>query len=46
MLNALVDLIWIFGVVRLIWWIMESPNYDFEELIKLFMQVSELIEAL
>ena len=44
-LDVLMSLTWIFGTMCLIWWIMKIPNYDFEELVELIMQVSELIEA-
>jgi len=44
-LDVLIDMLWMFGAFCLFWWIMESPSYDFEELIELVMQASELMEA-
>ena len=44
-LEVLVDLIWMFGAFCLNWWIRKSPNYDFEELVVLVIQVSEHVEA-
>jgi len=38
-------LIWMFGAFCIIWWIMESPIYDIKKLVKLVMQLSELMEA-
>ena len=39
-------MLWMFGALCLIWWIMKSPSFDFEELIELVMQVSELMRAI
>ena len=44
-LDVLMGLIWMFGPFFLILWIMESPNYEFEELIELLIQVRECVEA-
>ena len=44
-LDVLLGLIWMFGTFFLISWIMESPNYNFEELVEFVIQVSEHVEA-
>ena len=44
-LDVLMGMLWTFGTFCLIWWIIESPIYDLEELVELVMQVSKLIEA-
>jgi len=45
-LDVLMGLIWMLGAFCLIWWITKSPIYVLEELVKLVMQVSELMEAI
>jgi len=45
-LDVLMGMLSMFGAFCLIWWIMESPIYDLEELVELVMQVSELMEAI
>ena len=36
-LDVLMGSIWMFSIFCLIRWIMESPNYDFEELVELII---------
>ena len=45
-LHVLMSLIWMFGTFYLIEWIMESPNYEFEESVELVIQLSEHVEVL
>ena len=44
-LDVLIDLIWMFGVFWLTGWIMKISNYDLKELVKLVIQISELMES-
>jgi len=45
-LDELMDLILIFGVFCLNWWIMRSPNYDVEELVELVMWINKLMKVI
>jgi len=44
-LDVLIDLIWMFGAFWLTGWIMKISNYDLKELVKLVIQISELMES-